>query len=183
MAVTAEERDWYLDEIRRLDPNSEVVSIVTSAGVPKLRYVDAFRSDETLLRQAEAEELVRALTVCKLCDEAYGYQAGRMYLEQTHSIGRPSTSRAQIDLVLYFGEEDGSETVFAMWEMKAADMYRPSDDALIKDQLFSTAPLVSPSLLVYSTYRPGADDLECITIDYKAHKSYERWDADGRPAT
>jgi hypothetical protein len=106
-----------------------------------------------------------------------------MYLEQTHTIGRPSASTAQIDLILYFEEEDGSETVFAMWEMKAPDEYKPANDPLIEHQLFKTAPLVSPSLLVYSTVKPQTADIECITIDYTAHKTYQRWDSAGRPAT
>lgn len=80
-------------------------------------------------------------------------------------------------------EEDGSETVFAMWEMKSPGEYKPSSDPLIEDQLFKTAPLVSPSLLVYSTVKNPVADIECITIDYTAYKTYRRWNDAGRPAT
>jgi hypothetical protein len=183
VTLSAADRTWFLEEIQRLDPTGDIVAVVTSGTVTRLQYSSRFRSDETLLRAADPEELVRALTVCLLCSAQYGYVPERMYLEQTHSIGRPSASTAQIDLILYFEEEDGSETVFAMWEMKAPDEYKPATDRNIEAQLFNTAPLVSPSLLVYSSIKPQVADIECITIDYTAHKTYARWDAAGRPAT
>ena len=181
MALSDADRRWFLQEIQRLDPNGSMVQVVNDGA--RLLYSDIIRSDETRLRLADPEELVRALTLCILCSDKYGYSPERMHLEQTHSIGRPSTSTAQIDLILYFAENDGSETVFAMWEMKAPDEYKPDADPLIEDQLFNTAPLVSPSLLVYSTIKPGTPDIECITVDYKAHKAYGRWNATERPAT
>jgi hypothetical protein len=181
MPLSDEDRQWFLQEIGRRDPSGSIAEVVT--GGTGLRYAENIRSGENRLRQAYPEELVRALTICILCGEDYGYSQERMYIEQTHSIGRPSTSTAQIDLILYYAEEDGSETVFAMWEMKAPDEYKPNSDPLIKDQLFNTAPLVSPSLLVYSTVKPQVADIECITIDYKAHKTFESWNAAGRPAT
>lgn len=183
MPLSADDRAWFLREIPRLDPRGDIVAVLTSGTTTRLRYSDRFRSDETLLRAADPEELVRALTVCLLCGPKYGYVPERMYLEQTHTIGRPSSSAAQIDLILFFEEEDGSETVFAMWEMKAPDEYKPTNDPMIDAQLFRTAPLVRPSLLVYSTIKPQVAEVECLTIDYKAHKTYARWNAAGRPAT
>jgi hypothetical protein len=181
--LSAADRTWFLSQIQALDPAGDVVAVLPSGTATRLRYSNRFRSDETLLRAADPEELVRALTVCLLCSPKYGYQPERMYLEQTHSIGRPSSSTAQIDLIIFFEEEDGSETVFAMWEMKAPDEYKPNHDPLIDAQLFKVAPLVSPSLLVYSTVKPQVADIECLTIDYTAHKTYRRWDDAGRPAT
>lgn len=184
MPLSDADRAWFLAEIGRLDPTGDIVEVTESGtGTTRLRYSDRFRSDETRLRNADPEELVRALTVCLLCSPKYGYLPERMYLEQTHTIGRPSSSTAQIDLVLFFEEEDGSETVFAMWEMKAPDEYKPDSDPMIDAQLFKTAPLVRPSLLVYSSIRPPTPEIECITIDYKAHKTYKRWNDAGRPAT
>lgn len=183
MPLSAADRSWFLAEIQALDPAGDLVEVMTNGPTTRLRYSDRFRSDETLLRAADPEELVRALTVCLLCSTKYGYVPERMYLEQTHSIGRPSSSTAQIDLIIFFEEEDGSETVFAMWEMKAPDEYKPTKDPMIDDQLFKTAPLVSPSLLVYSSIRPQVAEIECVTIDYKAYKTYKRWDDAGRPAT
>jgi hypothetical protein len=183
VALSTSDREWFFAEIERLDPQGEIVAIQTTGATTQLKYSDRFRCDETLLRNADSEELVRALTVCFLCSPQFGYSADRMYLEQTHTIGRPSASTAQIDLILFFEEEDGSETVFAMWEMKAPDEYKPTNDPLIEHQLFNTAPLVSPSLLVYSTIKPQAADIKCITIDYTAHKTYQHWDNAGRPAT
>lgn len=181
MAMTTTDKAWFLREILRLDPSGDIVKVL--GGDKQLQYTDKIRSDETRLRAANPEELVRALTICLLCSDSYGYQPERMYIEQTHSVGRPSKSTAQIDLVLNFQEEDGEETVFAMWEMKSPSEYRPDTDRLIEKQLFDTAPLISPSLLVYSTIIPQFAEIECITIDYKAHKSYARWDTAGRPAT
>lgn len=183
MPLTATDQAWFIGEIRRLDPDGAVVAVVTTSGVTQLHYSDRIRSDETLVRPATAEELVRGLTVCLLCSTQYGYAPERLYLERTYSIGRPSSSTAQIDLILYFEEEDGSETAFAMWEMKAPDTYNPSSDPLIADQLFNVAPLVSPSLLVYATVKPQVADIDCLTIDYTAYKTYSRWVDAGRPAT
>jgi hypothetical protein len=183
MALNAVDRDWFLGEIKRLNPTGDLVAVVSTGATTQLRYTDRIRCDETRLREATPEELVRGLTVCLLCSAKYGYQPDRMHLEQTHSIGRPSSSTAQIDLIIFLEEEDGSETVFSMWEMKAPAEYKPSTDPLIEHQLFETAPLVSPSLLVYSSIRPRVPDIECITIDYTAHKTYKHWVDAGRPAT
>lgn len=180
MALSSGDRAWFIGEIQRLDPTGDIVEVL-SAGA-RLRYTDKIRSDETLLRNADPEELVRALIICLLCSDAYGYAPERMYMEQTHTIGRPSSSGAQVDLIIYY-LEGGAETAFAMWEMKAPDAYHPANDPLIEKQLFSTAPLISPSFLVYATVKPRTADIECITIDHKAYKTYARWDMAGRPAT
>jgi len=181
MALSASDRQWFLNEIVRLDPTGELVDVVN--GGAQLRYSDKIRSDETRLRKAETEELVRAVIVGLLCSPIYGYEPERMYIERTYSIGRPSATTAQVDLILYFEEEDGSETAFAMWEMKAPDEYKPATDPLIEKQLFDTAPLVAPSLLVYASVRPQNSSVECVTVDYTAHKSYASWDSAGRPST
>lgn len=181
MPLREVDRTWFITEIRALDPSGAIVSVEPDA--THVRYCDAIRSGETRHRKADPEELVRALTLLLLCSDKYGYAPDRMYIEQTHTIGRPSASTAQIDLVLYFGETDGTESAFAMWEMKAPDEYKPASDPLIETQLFAVAPLVGPSLLVYSTVKPRVSDIECITIDYKAHKTYSGWNAAGRPST
>lgn len=181
MPLSDTERSWFLKEIEELDPDGSIVAIEGEGSY--LRYSDAIRSDETRLRKADPEEFVRALTILLLCSPEYGYSPERLHIEQTHSIGRPSSSKAQIDLVIYFDEEDGTESTFAFWEMKAPDAYKPESDSLIEHQLFAVAPLVMPSLLVYSTIKPSKRAIECITIDYTAHKSYEGWDAAGREAT
>ena len=181
MPLSADHRAWFLTEIEGLDPTGEVVAI--EDGGSYLRYCETIRSDETRQRKADPEELVRALTILLLCSPQYGYSPERLYIEQTHSIGRPSSSTAQVDLVIYFEEEDGSESAFALWEMKAPDAYKPDSDPLIEHQLFAVAPLVVPSLLVYSTVRPCRCEIECLTIDYTAHKSFTGWESTGREAT
>lgn len=181
MALAAADKQWFLDEIARVDPDGRVV--VATAGGTRLVYDAVIRSDENRDRPADDEELVRALTLCLLCSPEYGYAPERMYLEQSHTIGRPSTSGAQVDIVLFYLEEDGSETVFAMWEVKAPDKYDAEMDAAIEHQLFKTAPLISPTLLVYSTIKPQKPAIECMTIDYTAHKTFAGWDRAGRPHT
>jgi hypothetical protein len=181
MPLSDANRKWFLQEIQALDPAGAIVAL--ESGGTHLRYCDAIRSSETRHRRTDPEELVRALTIVLLCSDAYGYEPQRMYIEQTHTIGRPSASTAQVDLILFLGEEDGTESVFAMWEMKAPDEYKPASDPLIEHQLFGVAPLVSPSLLVYSTVKPRTRQIECITIDYKAHKTYAGWDAAAREST
>ncbi|MFF7682409.1 hypothetical protein ACFZA2_06550 [Microbacterium sp. NPDC007973] len=177
------DRAWFVEAIRSVDPDQRVVSVSEVQGVRQIHYSEQIRSGETRHRNADPEELARALAIALLCSGRYGYSPERMYIEQGHSIGRPSASRAQVDLVLYYLEEDGSETVFAMWEFKSPDEYKPDTDPLIEKQLFDTAPLLAPSLLVYATVKPQVADIECITIDYGAHKSFERWNAVGRPST
>lgn len=181
MPLTEPDRTWFLHEIRSRDPSGAIVEVDPDGS--HVRYSDKIRAGETRHRKADPEELVRALTILLLGSDAYGYTADRLFIEQTHSVGRPSASTAQVDLVLYFAEQDGTESAFAMWEMKAPDEYKPASDTLIDGQLFAVAPLVGPSLLVYSTVKPGVPEIECITIDYTAHKTYAGWDAAGRPAT
>jgi hypothetical protein len=181
MPLSAADRQWFLDRIKALDPNQRVVSVAAQGS--RLVYSDAIRSDENKDRAADDEELVRALTLCLLCSGEYGYEPERLYIEQTHTIGRPSTSSAQIDIVLYYLEEDGSETVFAMWEVKNPSAYNSELETAVEHQLFGTAPLISPSLLVYSTILPQRAEIECMTIDYTAHKTFAGWDRAGRPHT
>lgn len=175
------DREWFLHEIECRDSEGALVAIEGDGTY--LRYSDAIRSDEKLRRHVGPEELVRALTIILLCSDSYGYHPERLYIEQTYTIGRPSTTSAQADLVLFFGEENETESAFALWEIKAPSEYKPDSDPLIEHQLFAVAPLVSPSLLVYSTIQPSVADIECITIDYTAHKSFADWDKAGREAT
>lgn len=102
MPFTSSDRDWFLAQIEASDPTGELVALVNVGGSTRLHYSDRIRSDETRVRASDPEELVRALTVCLLCGPKYGYSPDRIYLEQTHSIGRPSASAAQIDLILFF---------------------------------------------------------------------------------
>jgi len=181
MALSAQERAWYEKQIVGLDAGR---GLVTLAAGNYVVYSDRFRFGESRHRKGDPEELVRAVTVLLLCGEEYGYEPERLFLEETFTIGRGQTSGAQVDIVVYFAEEDGAETAFAMIELKQPSEYKPASDPFIRGQLFNTAKQLNPTLLTYGTVLPSGDAVfECITIDYTTYKDFDNWDSEGRPTT
>lgn len=174
-----EDREWFIEQIGLLDPTGSVVTY--DAENNRLHFSEAVRSGETRNRDAsEPEELTRALIMCRLTQPEYGYKAENFSIEETYTIGHPTTSGAQVDLIIY----DGDDQPFVMCEIKEPAKYVSDEAVAIKHQLFATAPQVHvPSCLVYATYRPHADDLEAKTIDYSLYKDYDEWVAAGGPCT
>jgi type I restriction enzyme M protein len=177
--LTPEHRAWYLAHITAADPGGAVVAVQPDAA--RLRYSEAIRSDEDRLRAVTDEELVRALTLCLLASPQYGYPVDSFYIERRYTIGHPSRSGAEVDLIIY----DADALPFAMWEMKSPDAYDAAEEQSIRNQLFNTAPqLGEPRLLVYSTIPVSEPpDILCKTIDYSHFKSFDTWDSAGRPYT
>jgi type I restriction enzyme M protein len=179
MALGPERREWFFGRIEAADVQHHVVTVDDSR--TRIRYDSAIRSDENRDREATDEELVRALTLCLLASDAYEYPVKSFYIEKRYTIGHPSTSGAEVDLIIY----DDDDLPFAMWEMKAPDEYDPDKEVALRHQLFATAPLLGePRLLAYSTIYPRTPaDISCLTIDYADYKTFDAWDAAGRPAT
>jgi type I restriction enzyme M protein len=178
MHFSTQESEWYANTLAGLNLTPPPAIIDLGPGL--VTYDSAVRSDESRVRPVTDEELVRALALGLLNNSAYRYPLDRMYIERYYTIGRPSTSRAEVDLILY--DPDGLP--FAMWELKAPDAYDTDMAPSIRDQLFRTAPqLGEPSLLVFATIDPSAPaSFRCLVIDYTQHKDYDSWVAAGSPA-
>lgn len=179
MPYTPAEREQLVTSLVELDSAGVMVSY--SAEANEFIYSPSIRSDEDAARTADSEEFARALTLALLATDTYAYSAERFYIEKYYTIGHPSTSGAEVDLIIY--DEDGLP--FAMWEMKEPGTYQRDMERAIRNQLFATAPMLGePRLLVYSTITgTSSPAIECMVIDYTAFKTYEAWDAAGRPHT
>lgn len=177
MALNETEKQWYINHINRLDPQNQIVKVDLENS--KIIYSQDIMSDESLTREATPEELVRALALCMLCSNEYRYECKYFYIEKYYSIGRPSQSRAEIDLIIY----DHDELAFSVWEFKSAEDYEVRPEYYIEHQLYDPAPLIgAPKYLVYATILPQGDKptFKLINIDYQKYPTFEKWVSEGQ---
>ena len=90
-ALTVQEQHWFYSQIEAADPQHRVVTADPHNGL--LTYAETFRSNEPLVRSADDEELVRALTLCLLTNHNYGYDPTHFYIERY--IQRPAADFRQ----------------------------------------------------------------------------------------
>lgn len=178
MALTNEQKNWYEEQILKLDYNQEIISINQESGI--INYSHKLRSDENQAKDQNPEEYVHALTICILCNSKYKYRLENLYHEKYFAHGSSGSLSDEVDLIVY--DEDGLS--YALWEIKAFDKYDSSEEQAIEYQLFGTAQLAnSPKLLVYATIDPDGEEakfkLKCI--DYTQYKSFESWVDAGKP--
>ncbi|WP_222124188.1 class I SAM-dependent DNA methyltransferase [Lysinibacillus fusiformis] len=178
MALSDSEKEWYIKQIKNFDEKGEYITLDEKAGL--INYSKNLRSDESLSKSQEPEEVVHALAIAMLCSEKYKYNVQNLYHEQYFAHGSSGSLSDEVDLMIY--DEDGLP--YALWEFKAASEYKSKEDKTIEFQLFGTAPLTKgPKLLVYATIEPRGKEskitLKCI--DYTKYKSYESWVDDGKP--
>src|ERR1039457_296923 len=97
--LTAEHKKTLSAQIKAFDPKGEFVTVTPSAdfkgGFITYNKGKGIILGETSYRLTD-EEYVRAWLVVRLINKL-GYPAERIELEHTYSIGRPSTTKAQID--------------------------------------------------------------------------------------
>jgi type I restriction enzyme M protein len=183
MSLSGAERQWYYDQIVKLDSKRKVVTLDEATKV--LIYNEIIQSDEALRRDATDEELVRALTLCILASKDYKYPPDNFYIEKYYEHGSTSPlgrGRDEVDLIIY----DDENLPFAMWEFKSAEEYERYFENAIRFQLFGTSPLVgAPKILVYATIKPaGITPVMTLTcIDRTRYPSFESWIDDARPNT
>ena len=177
MPLSQNERDWYIIQIRKLDPNHSIVRVDEDNNI--ISYTSNLDSDETTQRTATPEEYVHALAIC-LLNFHYQYPIELMSHEKHYEHGRKGTNSDEVDLLI----NDADKLPFAMWEFKSAGEYQTDQDDDIKRQLFGTAPLVGiPKLLVHATIKPGSEQpkISLICVEYSKHKTYDHWVAAGKP--
>jgi type I restriction enzyme M protein len=178
MALDEKSTDWYVDSINELSQNS---SLVVADRIKKIiTYPAQLRSDEANVKAFEPEELVHATLINLLCSDKYGYKIEKLYHEQYFAHGSSGSLSDEVDLIIY----DEDDLPYAMIELKSSEKYVCDEDKAIKYQLFGTAPLVgAPKLLVYGTIHPNNKNInfELKCIDYIKYKSYESWEAEGKP--
>lgn len=178
MPLTESEREWYYDQIEKLDKKQSVVKIDRTNSL--VIYNDVIRCDESKHRSATVEELIRALTLCILTSKDLKYEPESLYIEKYYRHGHPSSKHDEVDLIIL----DNDDLPFSMWEFKSPEDFKAKQDEYIQYQLFGTAPLVgAPRLLVFATIAPQGSKptLELICIDRSKHQSFDSWITDGRP--
>jgi len=178
MPFTESDKQWFIDKIYNLDPDANVVRVDMKNN--KIIYHDCIKSDESNERILIPEELVRALIMVLLNSSKYRYEPEFFYIEKYYSIGRPSSSRAEIDLIIY--EKDN--LAFSVWEIKSPEDFYKRQDHWIQHQLFDPAPLIgAPKYLVYATIFPDGDKpkLTLLNIDYQEHQDFDSWLKNNRP--
>lgn len=178
LPMKEQEKEWYFLQIEQLDPDKKVVTIDKSNNL--LTYSDVIKCDESHIKAATGEEVVRALVMCLLLNSEYKYSIESLYIEKYYQHGHPTSKRDEVDILIF----DSDHLPFAMWELKSAKEYDKDPDKFIKSQLFGTAPLVgAPKLLVYATIKPSGEKptLTAICIDYIKYKTYDSWVSNERP--
>ncbi|PBJ17521.1 MULTISPECIES: HsdM family class I SAM-dependent methyltransferase [Pseudomonas] len=176
MALDAQEISWYASQINKLN---SVTGLVADTETRVIIYPQNLKSDESLAKSFEPEELVHALAINLLASKN-DYSIEKMYHEQYFAHGSGGSLADEVDLIIY----DEDDLPYAVWEFKSWEKFKADEQAAIKYQLFGTAPLIgAPKLLVYASIQPRGEvpviQLKCI--DYTKHKSYESWLAEGSP--
>jgi len=131
------------------------------------------------------EEKVRAELYVDLI-EKYGYKADPnvIEIEKSHTIGRPKSSGAEIDILI-----KKENNPFMMFELKSPEEYEKEMEQAIKKQLFGVAPVEDPKgknlkyLIYYTKYYSADGEVveKIITIDYTKYKTYDDWVDGERP--
>jgi len=179
MAITKQQEKWYVDQMKVLDPKSEVVSIEQDKGV--IHYNSTIKSDESHSKDIGPEELVHALTIVIL-NKKMGYPLERIYHEKYIQYGSANSKPKEIDILIL----DEDDLPYAVWEMKSSQDYDKDMEGATNTQLFGTAPLLTngaPRFVVCATIDPMTTEplFKMRCIDYKEHKDYLTWVADTKP--
>lgn len=135
----------------------------------------------------DLEEQVRAELYVDLI-EKYKYKPDKkiIELEKYRKIGHPyKKTDIKIDIVVY----DKNQDPFMLFELKSPEEYDKYFELSIKTQLFEPAATEDKGkgtlkFLVYYTRwydEDGKLQEKYVTIDYTKYKSFEEWEAAGRP--
>lgn len=175
--------EWklYLHEIKRLDPDGEVVSI--NASLKKIKYnneIIQHRNIENLTK----EEIVRACLVVRLVKQLK-YDKNKIELEKEYAIGRPKESKARLD-ILVTDDRGGRLKSFMLIEVKSPDKFEKdgkyTKEEFIEGQLFKIAAQeTKPRYLIYYTCEEIGSELSerKIIIDYEKFNSFDAWEEGG----
>lgn len=136
--LTAAQKEILAAQIQKLDPKGEIVALSPNAdftgGTIAYRKDSGLTLGENVTRLKD-EEYVRAWLVVRLI-RLFKYPADGLDIEHTYTIGRPSPTKAQIDIRVHDKRGKKPQT-FMIIEAKRPDDY-DSYIKLLDDQLFAT---------------------------------------------
>src|SRR5438067_1321075 len=131
MPLSDQQRQWYFEQIKKLDPQCQIVTIDEPNDT--LIYNAQVQTNESRHKGATPEELVHALALCMMASRQFNYPLNCLFHEKYCRHGR--SSKDEIDIVVY----DADGLPFAMWELKSTLDFDNGQDQQIESQLFGTA--------------------------------------------
>jgi len=165
------ERKRMVEEIKLLDPNSEVVTIDLDEN--RISYSSSI-IQHRLVTSLSDEELARAYLVLDLIKN-YGYKHGRIELERPMTIGK---TEIRIDITITV--EESPHKPFMIFEAKAHDKFDEEMETAIRNQLFAPAQIIDRDaqnlsyLCYYTSYCSEKKVIErLVVIDNKQNLSFE----------
>jgi type I restriction enzyme M protein len=185
--LTAEQKRLIAARIDELDPTKELVALSPNANFTGGTI--AYNRDcgiilhENISRVTD-EEYVRAHLVVRLVKQLR-YPAESLELENTYAIGRPSPTRAQIDVKVVDRRDPGRPKTFMLIDAKRADEFE-SYSTLIEGQLFKTGNQEYPAGIRYVAWysldlSAGEFRDKCIVIKFRKCHAYAEWTRAGEP--
>jgi type I restriction enzyme M protein len=184
--LTADQKKALSAQIKTLDPKGEIVSLAPGndfkGGSISYNKESGIIFGEGGFRLTD-EEYVRAWLVVRLV-KVFRYPADSVELEHTYAAGRPSPTRAQVDIRIHDkrGKKPG---VFMLIEAKRPDDY-DSYVTLVDGQLFATGRDEVSRGLRYAVWHSvefhGAEPRDkCIIIDFRKFTEHREWVEAGEP--
>jgi type I restriction enzyme M protein len=184
--LSPDQKKILASQISDLDPDREIVMLSPNADFTGGTI--AYRKDSGLtlgenVTKLKDEEYVRAWLVVRLIT-LFKYPADCLGIEHTYTIGRPSPTKAQIDVRVHDKRGKKPQT-FMIIEAKRPDDYE-SYTKLLDDQLFATGRDESTRGLRYAVwhtveFRGDEPHDKCIIIDFKSFTEYRAWIEAGEP--
>ena len=184
--LTADQKKKLAAQIKTLDPKGEILTLSPNAdftgGTIVYRKDSGITLGENVTRLKD-EEYVRAWLVVRLIRH-FEYPADCLDIEHTYVQGRPSPTKAQIDIRVH--DKRGKKTqTFMLVETKRPDDF-DSYAKLIEDQLFATGQREHASGLRYAVwytveFRGNEPHDKCIIIDFRKFTEFKDWIEAGEP--
>lgn len=184
--LTLVQKQAIVQRVRTLDPDGEIVILTPNedytGGSVTYNPNNGIILGEKISRLTD-EEYVRAYLVVRLVKELR-YPINCIELEKTYTIGRPSPTKAQIDVKVWDKRKEKPKT-FMLIEAKRPDEY-DSYFRLIEDQLFAPGNQEYASgvrYVVWYTLQFQEDEPrdKCIVIDFRKYHDYRQWIEAGEP--
>lgn len=187
--LTRDQKKALTDQIKALDQTGEVVLVAPGpdfkGGTITYNKESGIILSESGFRLTD-EEYVRAWLVVRLV-KSLGYPIDRIELEHTYTIGRPSPTRAQIDIRVHSRDSviGGKEKIFMLIEAKRPEDFA-SYEKLLDDQVFATGRDEVSRGLRYAVWHTvefqGEEPRDCcIVVDFKDFTEYRAWVEAGEP--
>lgn len=187
--LTPAQKKRLADQIKSLDPKGGIVTVTPNAeftgGSIAYNKESGIILGERSYRLTD-EEYVRAWLVVRLV-RSFKYPAKCIELEHEYTIGRPSPTRAQVDVRIHTPESviGGKEKVFMLIEAKRPDDF-DSYEKNIEGQLFETGQTEVSRGLRYAVWHSvefhGDEPRDkCIVIDFKEFTEHRAWVEAGEP--